>query len=88
MEVTALILRNTPEVVRAYYLKLEQSAKEVDAMARFLKSIDCTRHTLSAFWQQNLSCFDLELSCRVKKSVLHLRRQVAGPRSAALSPLQ
>lgn len=39
-------------------------------------------------WQQNLSYFDLELSCRVKKSVLRLRRQVAGPRSAARSPLQ
>src|SRR5215472_12732710 len=39
-------------------------------------------------WQQNLSYFDLELSCRVKKSVLRLRRQVAGPGSAARSPLQ
>jgi len=29
-----LILRNSPEVVRRHYLKLEQSGKKADAMAR------------------------------------------------------
>jgi len=39
-EEAALILRNSPEVVRRHYLKLEQAGKKADAMARFEQAYD------------------------------------------------
>ena len=39
-EEAALILRNSPEVVRAHYIKLEKAGKKVDAMARLEQAYD------------------------------------------------
>ena len=39
-EEAALILRNTLEVVRRHYLKLEQTGKKADAMARLEQAYD------------------------------------------------
>jgi integrase len=39
-EEAALILRNSPEVVRRHYIKLEQAGKKVDAMTRLEQAYD------------------------------------------------
>jgi len=42
-EAAALILRNSPEVVRVRYIKLEKAGKKVDAMARLEQAYDACR---------------------------------------------
>src|SRR5262249_40715453 len=42
-EEAALILRNSPEVIRKHYLKLEQAGKKVDALAKLEQAYnDCS----------------------------------------------
>lgn len=40
-EEAALILRNSPEVLRRHYLKLEQAGKKMDAMTRLEQAYEC-----------------------------------------------
>ncbi len=40
VEVAALILRNTPEVVRAHYIKFEKEGKKIEAVALLAQAYD------------------------------------------------
>ena len=39
-EVAALILRNSPEVVRAHYIKFEKEGKKIEAMSLLTQAFD------------------------------------------------